>query len=80
MAPETSIARPQMVRLFLPKNNKQGLGELLYHKVFAAALEYAGKVTGMFLEWPNDEINKFLQSETFLAGKIHEALTWRRMK
>eukprot|EP00438_Fugacium_kawagutii_P007004 Skav208849 [mRNA] locus=scaffold1839:65559:76580:+ [translate_table: standard] len=58
-----------------PENSKQALGEQLYPKVFALTPELAGKVTGMFLEWPPTEVQRLLQSERFLKTKVQEALT-----
>ena len=58
-----------------PSESKQALGELLYPKVFAVSPEHAGKVTGMFLEWPVTEIHRLLQSEALLKTKVQEALS-----
>lgn len=56
-------------------DSKQSLGERLYPKVFAVTPEHAGKVTGMFLEWPAAEVQRLLHSDKVLKDKIQEALS-----
>jgi len=56
---------------------KQALGETLFPLVhnYHPGSELAGKITGMLLELPADEIENIIGNQVTLEGKINEALT-----
>ena len=58
-----------------PQQKKQHIGEKIFHKV----CEYsnntiAGKVTGMLLEMPEEDLVKLIQDDNHLRGKVQEAI------
>ena len=52
---------------------KRLLGEKLFVKVQPLTPQHAGKVTGMLLEAPVNDINCWLDSDTLLREKVREA-------
>ncbi|XP_028926718.1 polyadenylate-binding protein 1-like isoform X2 [Ornithorhynchus anatinus] len=58
-----------------PQEQKQMLGERLYHLIYPLHPSLAGKITGMLLEIDNSEVLLLLESPASLRSKIEEAVT-----
>jgi len=56
------------------KEQKQAIGDSLYHVIMVRQPALAGKITGMMLEMPNEELLKLLQRPDELSVKIDEAI------
>ena len=57
-----------------PQQQKQLLGEDLFHSISLTHPEQAGKITGMLLEMDNSEILHMLDSYKSLVLKVDEAI------
>jgi len=56
------------------KDQKQMIGDRLYHFIMGHHPALAGKITGMMLEMPNEDLLNLLQRPDDLAVKIDEAI------
>uniref|UniRef100_A0A8C5UKP4 Poly(A) binding protein cytoplasmic 1 like n=1 Tax=Microcebus murinus TaxID=30608 RepID=A0A8C5UKP4_MICMU len=57
-----------------PDEQKQMIGERLYHLIHDVHAQLAGKITGMLLEIDNSELLLMLESPESLHAKVEEAV------
>ncbi|KAL6300569.1 hypothetical protein BKA93DRAFT_740255 [Sparassis latifolia] len=57
-----------------PMEGKQMLGEIIYMRIAPSQPKLAGKITGMLLEMPNQELLTLLKTPEAMAAKVSEAL------
>ncbi|KAL5489877.1 PAB1 [Sanghuangporus weigelae] len=74
--PQAEIPRvnPQVLAAASPQERKQMLGEILYMKIFETEPNLAGKITGMLLEFDEDDLMGLLDSQEALAIRVKEAV------
>ncbi|XP_033120506.1 embryonic polyadenylate-binding protein-like isoform X2 [Anneissia japonica] len=65
---------PSRLAQATPQEQKQMLGERLYHIIQPSHGELAGKITGMLLEIDNAELLHMLKSHDSLSAKVDEAV------
>ncbi|XP_033120550.1 polyadenylate-binding protein 4-like isoform X2 [Anneissia japonica] len=65
---------PSSLAQATPQEQKQMLGERLYHIIQPSHGDLAGKITGMLLEIDNAELLHMLESRDSLSAKVDEAV------